>query len=79
MQIKAAVLLLTDPQYSVKITPDDLIVAIVNMLFTAEDEAKLFAATHKIRSGSLLHCVVSKAPKAAHSTGKGGVVSKSLL
>ncbi len=47
-QIKAVELLLTDDEYADKITPDDLTVAIVDLLFTAEDEAKFFAATHKV-------------------------------
>ena len=46
-QIKAAEMLLTDAQYSDKITEEDLTSAIVDMLFTADEEAKLFAATHK--------------------------------
>jgi len=47
-QIKAVELLLTDEEYCDKITPEDLTDAIVDLLFTAEDEAKLFAATHKV-------------------------------
>ncbi|ARM14149.1 MULTISPECIES: DUF6551 family protein [Rhizobium] len=47
-QIKAVELLLTDEEYCDKITPEDLTDAIVDLLFTAEDEAKLFAATHKL-------------------------------
>jgi hypothetical protein len=46
--IKAAELLLTDNEYSEQITADDLTSAIVDLLYTAEDEAKLFAATHKV-------------------------------
>ncbi|MDX3929280.1 MAG: hypothetical protein QHC90_26195 [Shinella sp.] len=47
-QIKAVEMLLTEPEYENAITPDDLTIAIVDLLYTAEDEAKLFAATHKI-------------------------------
>ncbi len=47
-QIKAVELLLTDEEYCDKITPEDLTDSIVDLLFTAEDEAKLFAATHKV-------------------------------
>ncbi|KAA0689471.1 hypothetical protein DTW90_31795 [Neorhizobium sp. P12A] len=46
-QIKAVELLLTAPEYADLITPDDLTIAIVDLLFTAEDEAKIFAASHK--------------------------------
>lgn len=48
-QIKAAELLLTDPEYSEKITGDDLTEAIIDLLTTAEEEAKLLAVTHKIQ------------------------------
>jgi hypothetical protein len=48
-QIKAAELLLTDPEYAEKITAPDLTEAIVDLLTTAEEEAKLFAVTHKIQ------------------------------
>lgn len=48
-QIKAVELLLTDPEYHERITPEDLTEAIVDLLFTAEDEAKIFAATHKVQ------------------------------
>lgn len=48
-QIKAVELLLTDPQYSDKITGDDLTEAIIDLLTTAEEEAKLLAVTHKIQ------------------------------
>lgn len=47
-QIKAVELLMTDAEFCEKITPEDLTEAIVDLLFTAEDEAKLFAATHKV-------------------------------
>ncbi|PKA41596.1 hypothetical protein N2599_13875 [Rhizobium sullae] len=47
-QIKAVELLMTDPEYANLITPDDLTNAIVDLLFTAEDEAKIFAASHKL-------------------------------
>jgi hypothetical protein len=47
-QIKAVELLMTDPEYADLITPEDLTNAIVDLLFTAEDEAKIFAATHKV-------------------------------
>lgn len=47
-QIKAVELLMTDPEYADKINPPDLTEAIVDLLCTAEDEAKLFAVTHKI-------------------------------
>lgn len=52
-QIKAVEMLLTDEEYCDKITPEDLTDAIVDLLFTAEDEAKLFAATHKVPFGGL--------------------------
>jgi len=48
-QIKAVELLMTDPEYCDKITPEDVTDSIVDLLFTAEDEAKLFAATHKVQ------------------------------
>lgn len=48
-QIKAVELLLTDPEYCEKITGDDLTEAIIDLLTTAEEEAKLFAVTHKIQ------------------------------
>lgn len=48
-QIKAVELLMTDAEYCEKITPEDLTEAIVDLLFTAEDEAKIFAATHKVQ------------------------------
>jgi len=47
-QIKAVELLLTDREYFEHITADDLTSAIVDLLYTAEEEAKLFAATHKV-------------------------------
>lgn len=47
-QIKATELLLTNEEYRDKITPEDLTEAIVDLLFTAEDEAKIFAAAHKV-------------------------------
>ncbi|MDQ0558663.1 hypothetical protein QO004_000438 [Rhizobium mesoamericanum] len=47
-QIKAVELLMTEPEYADVITPDDLTNAIVDLLFTAEDEAKIFAASHKV-------------------------------
>jgi hypothetical protein len=47
-QIKAVEVLMTDSQYTDVITPEDLTSAIVDLLFTAEDEAKIFAATHKV-------------------------------
>lgn len=46
--IKAVELLLTDGDYADQITHDDLTTAIVDLLYTAEDEAKLFSATHKV-------------------------------
>jgi hypothetical protein len=47
-QIKAVELLMTDPEYCEKFAPEDLTEAIIDLLFTAEDEAKLYALTHKI-------------------------------
>ncbi len=47
--IKAVELLLTDPDYAGQITAEDLTTAIVDLLYTAEDEAKLFAVTHKVQ------------------------------
>lgn len=46
-QIKAVELLLTDPEYSERITPEDLTNAIVDLLSTADEEAKIFARSHK--------------------------------
>jgi hypothetical protein len=46
--IKAVELLLTDPDYADNIAPEDMTVAIVDLLYTAEDEAKLLAVTHKV-------------------------------
>jgi len=48
-QIKAVELLLTDPEYCDKITEADLTDSIVELLTTAEEEAKLLAVTHKIQ------------------------------
>lgn len=48
-QIKAVEALLTDPEYREKITGDDLTEAIIDLLTTAEEEAKLLAVTHKIQ------------------------------
>ncbi|WP_119258899.1 hypothetical protein [Shinella zoogloeoides] len=47
-QIKAAEMLLTDNEYAEHITADDLTSAIIDLLYTAEEEAKLFGATHKV-------------------------------
>ena len=47
-QIKAVELLMTDAEYADKFNPDDLTEAIVDLLFTAEDEAKLLAVTHRL-------------------------------
>lgn len=47
-QIKAVELLLTDEEFSGRITAEDLTSAMVDLLWTAEDEAKRFAATHKM-------------------------------
>jgi len=47
-QIKAVELLLSDPEYADHIAAEDLTMAIVDLLYTAEDEAKLFAVTHKV-------------------------------
>ncbi|MEY9782251.1 hypothetical protein [Sinorhizobium fredii] len=47
-QIKAVELLMTDPEYADKFQAEDLTEAIVDLLFTAEEEAKLLAVTHKI-------------------------------
>lgn len=47
--IKAVELLLTDPDYADQISAEDLTIAIVDLLYTAEDEAKLFAVTHKVQ------------------------------
>jgi len=41
-------LLLSDHEYCDKITDEDLTDAIVELLTTAEEEAKLLAVTHKI-------------------------------
>lgn len=46
--IKAVDLLLSEREYADLITHDDLTSAIVDLLYTAEDEAKLFSATHKV-------------------------------
>jgi hypothetical protein len=48
-QIKAVELLLSDPEYCEKITGEDLTEAIVDLLTTADEEAKLLAVTHKIQ------------------------------
>lgn len=45
-QIKAVEHLLSEPELSDRITPEDLTNAIVDLLYTAEEDAKLFAATH---------------------------------
>ncbi|MBD9592661.1 hypothetical protein IB270_07435 [Ensifer sp. ENS05] len=47
-QIKAVELLMTDPEYADKFNPEDLTDAIVDLLFTAEEEAKVLAVTHKL-------------------------------
>ncbi|MFJ6323316.1 MULTISPECIES: hypothetical protein [unclassified Rhizobium] len=47
-QIKAVEMLLSDPEHADKITEEYLIDAIVELLTTAEEEAKLLAVTHKI-------------------------------
>jgi hypothetical protein len=47
-QIKAVELLLTDPEYSDKFEHEDLTNAMVDLLYTADEEAKLFAVTHKV-------------------------------
>lgn len=47
-QIKAVEFLMTEKEYAELIMPDDLTNAIVDLLFTAEDEAKVFSASHKI-------------------------------
>lgn len=47
-QIKAVELLMTDPEYADAFAPDDLTVAIVDLLTTAEEEAKLLGVTHRI-------------------------------
>ncbi|MFJ6323839.1 MULTISPECIES: hypothetical protein [unclassified Rhizobium] len=47
-QIKAVEMLLSDPEYCEKITGEDLTDAIVELLTTAEEEAKLLGVTHKI-------------------------------
>ncbi|AFL51396.1 hypothetical protein [Sinorhizobium fredii] len=39
---------MTDPEYAEKFNPEDLTEAIVDLLHTAEEEAKLLAVTHKI-------------------------------
>jgi hypothetical protein len=46
--IKAVELLLTEREYAEHITADDITSAIVDLLYSAEDEAKLFSATHKV-------------------------------
>lgn len=48
-QIKAVELLMTESEYRDAITPEDLTAAIIDLLYTAEEEAKLFAVTHKIQ------------------------------
>jgi hypothetical protein len=46
-QIKAAELLMTEPKYREMITPEDLTTAIIDLLFSAEDEAKQLTISHK--------------------------------
>lgn len=48
-QIKAVELLMTDPEYRNRFEAADLTSSIIDLLFTAEDEAKIFAATHKVQ------------------------------
>lgn len=47
-QIKAVELLMTEPDYSQAVAPEDITSVIIDLLYTAEDEAKLFAVSHKI-------------------------------
>ncbi|PZM07561.1 hypothetical protein [Rhizobium tubonense] len=46
-QIKAVELLMVEPKYRDMITPEDLTTAIVDLLFSAEDEAKQLVLSHK--------------------------------
>jgi len=48
-QIKAVEMLMTEKEYADVISPEDLTTAIIDLLYTAEEEAKLFAVTHKIQ------------------------------
>jgi hypothetical protein len=48
-QIKAVEMLMTEPEYREAINPEDLTAAIIDLLYTAEEEAKLLAVTHKIK------------------------------
>lgn len=48
-QIKAVEMLMTEREYADAIAPEDLTTAIVDLLYTAEEEAKLLAVTHKIQ------------------------------
>ncbi|NEH87781.1 hypothetical protein GR239_27780 [Rhizobium leguminosarum] len=47
-QIKAVEMLMTEPKYSDFVFPDDITVAMVDLLSAAEEEAKVFSASHKI-------------------------------
>ncbi|WP_421590913.1 hypothetical protein [Shinella sp. M27] len=47
-QIKAAEMLLTDREYADQIDPADLTSAIVDLLYTAEEEAKFYVISHKV-------------------------------
>lgn len=48
-QIKAAEMLMTEAEYRDAVTPEDITSAIIDLLTTAEEEAKLLAVTHKIQ------------------------------
>jgi len=48
-QIKAVEMLMTEREYADAIAFEDLTTAIVDLLYTAEEEAKLLAVTHKIQ------------------------------
>ncbi|MGO8154395.1 hypothetical protein AB9F36_31690 [Rhizobium leguminosarum] len=47
-QIKAVEMLMTESKYSDFVFPDDITVAMVDLLSAAEEEAKVFSASHKI-------------------------------
>lgn len=46
--IKAAELLLSDPEFSMQFEPEDLQTAIADMFLTAEDAAKVYAHAHRL-------------------------------
>ncbi|CDZ50435.1 DUF6551 family protein [Neorhizobium galegae] len=47
-QIKAVEYLMTDANYAGTFSPDDMTLAIVELLYTAEEEARLLSGSHKI-------------------------------